>query len=247
MFKISSKIEFVSLPYIQQGIVSYKKDDKLFINNSVVDVNPMLWEFDSNKNKIWLRDYDWNSYLIDVRTLNVDKVPVDIALGCVYKEYGVGFYSNRLALYNMNNYQFQTYIESNFNSFKHCVFTDSLFVLGKECGFHAYSLPSATPLWTFDASSLGAYIDIDGKERQYEVDSFLGVYNNCLLVACSGRLIIELDMETGVQIRSWQHLEGFGDAKAFQGVFHNKIPNARGFQQDKSASILYNLSGEHYT
>jgi len=110
----------------------------------------------------------------------------------------------------------------------------------------AFSFPTAQPLWEFSLEDLGSYEDIEGKTESYEVVKFLGIYQSNLLVACTGRLIVELDIRKGTLLRSWQQLKGFGD-KAFGGRLLDKIPDAENFQLNTSKTELYNLSGKHLT
>ncbi|UKN01172.1 hypothetical protein K6119_15690 [Paracrocinitomix mangrovi] len=98
--------------------------------------------------------------------------------------------------------------------------------------------------WSFDLKVLGTFVNEDGKVKNYVVERFLGLYNDVeLLIACNGRLIISIDINSGKLERTWQHLEGFG-SEIYGGVFLNKIPPANGFQLNIDKNILYSIAGQ---
>lgn len=67
---------------------------------------------------------------------------------------------------------------------------------------HAYSLPSATPLWTFSIDSFPSYIWQEGlgQESDHRVDKFLGVYKERLYVKLSNETILVLNQNNGEYI-----------------------------------------------
>ncbi|MBX2927883.1 MAG: PQQ-binding-like beta-propeller repeat protein [Saprospiraceae bacterium] len=74
--------------------------------------------------------------------------------------------------------------------------------------FGRYSADTGALLWHFDVSEPGRWREWepDGPERAGEVRKFLGVWQGRLYVAVSNGLIIELDVESGQLLRSWQQL-----------------------------------------
>lgn len=97
-------------------------------------------------------------------------------------------------------------------------------------------------LWQFDLSTLGRFEDRDGNLQDYEVAKFIGVWEESLLVACSGQMILDINIQTGEINRKWQELPGYGST-AFQGRLQHKLPSTSGFQLDISKSYLYHLAG----
>lgn len=62
---------------------------------------------------------------------------------------------------------------------------------------HAYTLPTAQPLWQFDLGSLGEYTTQLNETKTYEVRKFLGVTENKLWVLLSNDELLVLDISTG--------------------------------------------------
>lgn len=97
-------------------------------------------------------------------------------------------------------------------------------------------------LWQFNLESLGKFEDRDGNLQNYEVLKFIGAWQNSILVACSGQLVLDINSKTGELNRKWQALPGYGSS-AFQGRLQHKLPSTDGFQLDISKSYLYHLAG----
>jgi len=108
----------------------------------------------------------------------------------------------------------------------------------------AYTFPECNSLWQLDLTNLGKYEDRDGNLQHHEVDKFIGTWKDSVLVACSGQLILDINLQTGSINRKWQELEGFG-TNAFHGRLQNKIPSTNGFQLDLTKRKLYHLAGEY--
>lgn len=108
----------------------------------------------------------------------------------------------------------------------HSLNLENFLFLGSSNTIHAYTLPTATPLWQFDLRSFGEYKPIYSSEderKPYQVAKFLGVWQNQLLVACDGGLILCLSTESGDVLRKWDTLpnsaeEGLKDV--FRGYLH---------------------------
>ena len=76
--------------------------------------------------------------------------------------------------------------------------TDDFLIIGNKSQIHAYTLPSAQPLWQFDLGSLGSYKNIINEIKTYEVKHFLGMHDGVLLVQLSNATFLFLDGKTGV-------------------------------------------------
>jgi hypothetical protein len=74
--------------------------------------------------------------------------------------------------------------------------------------FGRYSADTGALLWHFDVTEPGRYREWypEGPEHPGVVTKFLGVWQGRLYVAVSNGLIIELDLENGRLLRSWQQL-----------------------------------------
>jgi len=65
------------------------------------------------------------------------------------------------------------------------------------------SVLNGTIQWQFNLSELGTWLYDKKEERLYEVDKFIGVYNNMLLVSCFSGVIIALELQTGKLLHQW--------------------------------------------
>ncbi|MCV6629048.1 MAG: hypothetical protein OIF50_04225, partial [Flavobacteriaceae bacterium] len=84
-----------------------------------------------------------------------------------------------------------------------------------ETHLQAFSLPKATPKWQFDLAGLGTWLYDKKEERPYEIDKFIGVWENQLLVSCFSGLIIALDIATGQLLHQWSAY----DAPSVMGAY----------------------------
>jgi hypothetical protein len=114
----------------------------------------------------------------------------------------------------------------------------NLVIFEKENQIHAYTFPTAEPLWQFDMGCLGMYETYKGEVKQYIVEKFIGVWEEELLVACSNGLILCIAISTGIEKRRWQQLEGY--YPDVQGV-SNKLPRTENFILDSQTNILIAL------
>jgi|GEM_PF-2171488 len=87
-------------------------------------------------------------------------------------------------------------------------------------------------LWKLDLTSL----------ENVEVQEFLGVYQNQLLVACSNHLLLSVNANTGEVIRKWRELPGFDASQSYKDV----LPEPSDFVLDKEAGKLIGVFSKYY-
>ncbi|ADV48808.1 hypothetical protein Celal_1496 [Cellulophaga algicola DSM 14237] len=114
----------------------------------------------------------------------------------------------------------------------------------KDDSIESFMFPSGKYLWQFKLETLGKFEDRDGNLQNYEVLKFIGAWQNSIVVACSGQLVLDISSKTGELNRKWQALPGYGSS-AFQGRLQHKLPSTDGFQLDISKSYLYHLAGAY--
>ncbi|MBV7441461.1 hypothetical protein KRX57_08500 [Weeksellaceae bacterium TAE3-ERU29] len=106
----------------------------------------------------------------------------------------------------------------------------------------SYNFPNATPLWEFDLSELGSYFDtFSREEKEYEVAKFLGVWQDELLIACNGGLILSLSVKSGAIIRKWDTLPPNSEStlrEVFRGYIHQ---SGNVFQFNKNQDRIFGL------
>jgi len=103
-------------------------------------------------------------------------------------------------------------------------YTNEFFLLGNKTNLNTYTLSSAEALWHFNLLDLGTYTPLHKQEQKhFEVGKFLGVWQNELLVACDGGLLLAINQESGVITRQWQGLPKGAD-DYLQNVLRGQLP-----------------------
>jgi len=86
------------------------------------------------------------------------------------------------------------------------------------------TVPDARAIWQYNLADLGTYTPLyKQEEKHFEVGKFLGVWQNDLLIACDGGLLLALNQESGVLTRQWQGLPKGAD-DYLQSVFRGQLP-----------------------
>jgi len=104
-------------------------------------------------------------------------------------------FSNNYYLYDLASEELKFLVE-----FKNLFFFfryGSTIVFSDKNNLHAYTLPTAKPLWQFDLKEIGDYATHQGERKTYEVRKFLGVWSTYLLVALSNDELLIIDINTG--------------------------------------------------
>ncbi|WP_405400551.1 hypothetical protein [Maribacter sp. Asnod2-G09] len=123
----------------------------------------------------------------------------------------IDFNENGEILYNLKIYNFKSKkIESDLNNnligFKYLIENSIIVNCNKNKNqLQAYSLLTAELLWQFNLLELGTWLYDKKEERPYEVDKFIGVFNNILLVSCFSGVIIALELNTGKLLNQWSN------------------------------------------
>ena len=124
----------------------------------------------------------------------------------------------------------------------HCINKSNFVFLGSDKNIYAYTLPNANLLWEFDLSELGSYFDtFSREEKEYEVAKFLGVWQDELLIACNGGLILSLSVKSGEIIRKWDTLPPNSEStlrEVFRGYIHQ---SGNVFQFNKNQDRIFGL------
>ena len=233
-------------------VIKYKKNNNLYFltENKLFIEKKSLKTFDNPidgfeifNNKVYLND--WNGRYIIYKTSGelIEKgegkaffSSSDMYLGYQYLKGGTiqeALMDEKEVILNLDIIDKKNSINFSNNSVYCCLINN---------GIYAYTLPQAKLRWKFELSTLGKFEDRDGNLQDYEVDKFLGIWEESLLVACTGQMILDINIQTGKINRKWQELLGYGNT-AFQGRLQHKLPSTSGFQLDISKTYLYHLAG----
>lgn len=107
--------------------------------------------------------------------------------------------------------------------FKFLLYDNVLFYKKDKTKIHAYTFPSNETLWQFNLAELGTYTPLHKQEQKpFEVGKFLGVWQNELLIACNGGLLLAINQQTGELTQKWQGLPKQTDIY-LQDVFKGQL------------------------
>jgi len=96
------------------------------------------------------------------------------------------------------------------NIFSFVLNTPEFAIFQKDATYLAgYSIKTNQPLWQFDLSQLGTFIDNYSKEvKSYKVEKFITIYDNQLYIALNlpSHTIISINVQTGKLINKWENI-----------------------------------------
>lgn len=149
-------------------------------------------------------------------------------------------FSNKYYLYNLKTREKKFLLK--FKNLFYFFRKNTFLFFSDKIKIYSFIISDDAFVWQFNLETLGKFEDRDGYLQNYEVLKFIGAWQNSILVACSGQLVLDINSKTGELNRKWQALPGYGSS-AFQGRLQHKIPSTDGFQLDISKSYLYHLAG----
>lgn len=109
-----------------------------------------------------------------------------------------------------------------FKIFKFQLINNSIVIVKK--GIQSYSLLTAQPLWHFDLNDLGEFTSETGNKFNYEVEKFLGVIDDVLLVLLKQKEILVLDINSGQIKQRLQRINNFHGQTSIDTVANNDLP-----------------------
>jgi hypothetical protein len=201
MYALNHKINQVSSFKISNNFIVYKDiaslmDKKLFLNGNEIGKN--ITGFQCFENYIIYSNWSNKTYMYDIINKFSDEIRYEQI--SEYKLDKKLVFSINQELYIVDKFEELYILDSDILKYYNFLL-DNLYFSTNENNtqIHAYTLPSATPLWQFDLGSLGEYVNISNEKCSYEVRFFLGIYVDCLLVQLSNATIICIDCNTGKQ------------------------------------------------
>lgn len=191
------------------GIEKLKSDGELIWSN----LNILLYGLSVSQSYIYASDIDGTIYSLNE---NEGELITSLAAGnlnFVFDDTGYCFRYNRTlkitALFDpisASSIWEASFRVGQFLYSNQKIFTFTIYLQNNK--FEVRNITSGALLWHFDVSTLGRYREWEpgGPEHPGEVKKFLGVWQGRLYAAVSNGLIIELDVESGQLLRSWQQL-----------------------------------------
>lgn len=240
-FNLINKKKNVRGYALKENEVWWNSDFEVFNNKniSVIKSNIHLQKIKSDRHSLFISDIEGSSFLIDKNAIFFKDVFI-LTKMCknellIENLNGVG-----TELLDIKNNKYKKFIDERLFGF--LIEKNDLFYKKNRIQINSISIPEAKLKWKFNLGDLAQYQDRDGNLQDYQVDKFIGIWNDSLLVACSGQMILDINIQTGEINRKWQELPGYGGT-AFQGRLQHKLPSTSGFQLDLSNTYLYHLAG----
>ena len=201
MFILNRKLNGVSSFKVLSNNIIYKDDESLFkkslfLNDELIYKNGVTG-FQIMKNKLIFSTWNNETFLRNLDDKNLSKIE--------FEQVGDYMIGNRLVFRNENNYFVEDAYNENYIAipnavpfFKNFLF-NNIFISTNQNNtkIHAYTLPTATPLWQYDLSELGTYRNLTNEVKDYEVKHFIGTYHDMLIVQLSNASFLFLNIETG--------------------------------------------------
>lgn len=80
MFKFINKDNQISLLQCAPNMVTYKKDNYFFVNEEVVEVDPLLWIIIKEFSKVYIKSSSWENFSFDLREKKLRKLDYNVAV-----------------------------------------------------------------------------------------------------------------------------------------------------------------------
>ena len=212
--------------------------DGAMVLNSVVQLQEIIFE----KPYFFINDIEGNSYLIE------DKIQFfkDTYIKKVLNDrYLLVSHNGETKIYDIPSRSFEDLLK--YKIFKFFVVDNNLYL--SKNNILAYSIKEQHQLWQFDLTEFGVFKPIfvgEHERKPYQVAKFLGVWNEELLVACDGGLILALSLVDGQVIRKWDVLPEDAEESirtAFHGLLHQ---SGNVFQLGMTGDVIFALYYSHW-
>lgn len=252
MFRLTANKKNVNNYHVYNNNLSIWSDKKLIRNDDIIysdEINEVYYFEDSY---LIITENFQSSILINP-ILNINKSSkidgIDLFFDCstiLYSKWNDDYSELFKLKYNI----IADIVDWEINSyFGNPIILESEFYANNDNYIYKNDINNAQPLWAFDLGSLGEYKPIYGRDderKSYQVSKFLGLWQNQLLVACDGGLILCLSTESGAIIRKWDTLtnnaeEGLKDV--FRGYLHQ---SGNVFQLNKAGNKIIGLYYCHW-
>jgi hypothetical protein len=248
MYRNYKSVENITSFEVKNNYLQYVKGNSLFINDKIIDNNTdCIGVFIDEIYFVYSNYSDFKSRIYNIEKNEIFKI-VDYNIqnlksnfGYLAYNYDEKFNSNLLILNSDFNIQNNTNL---LNTTISLVKGNIGIQKFNNTQIHAYTLPTAQPLWQFNLGVLGTYQDSNGETLAYEVQKIIGVWNNQLLVACKNGMLLSVDIENGKLLHHWQYFNNQENEKAYGG---DKIPDTIHFQLDKTNNTLIAAAYRSFT
>jgi hypothetical protein len=253
MYRNYKSVENITSFEVKNNYLQYVKGNSLFINDKIIDNNTdCIGVFIDEIYFVYSNYSDFKSRIYNIEKNEIFKI-VDYNIqnlksnfGYLAYNYDEKFNSNLLILNSDFNIQNNTNL---LNTTISLVKGDIGIQKFNNTQIHAYTLPAAQPLWQFDIGHFGVYKPIYGRPNErkpYQVAKFLGLWQEELLLACEGGLIIALSLQIGKLIRKWDVLPEQIENNlkdTFHGLIHQ---SGEVFQLNKAGDTIFGLYYQHW-
>lgn len=179
-------------------VFAVKKTNILELNSEILlllESNNLFQEICNSNNCLFANDIYGNGLIINDNFKQYDGIFI---IRIIDNEFFLGEKENKTIKYNYLTNQIVSSIE--IRIFKYLYLSEDVIFSKKNSQIEKYSLDqiNGALLWQTDISQIGKYIPfLEEEERDGEVDQFVGVWSNELIVLLKGGKFIGIDVETG--------------------------------------------------
>lgn len=206
----------------------FKKDNSIFINYfSNEDGLEMLCEFKGVENLKLRKIREQKKFLNEIKNNVVAELSYDSSFNTVLSV--VNFDEKKLVEDIVNPFGFKL--------------LETIFLNWDKGNLESYELDYGIKLFEFPLSQLSKYNDDEGKEKQAELISIIGVYKKVLWVLVTNRKIIGIDVEKGILVHEIDLCRELGLAPNTMENFNFSLKDVH---LDEEKGLIKSLSYRYY-
>ena len=222
--KLSSKREKVKAYIIKEEKLFWNSSNEVYNNEEEVifKSDTLLQSLKFDNPFLFISDIEGSTTILGEENINLEGVIIKKRFSkdslFVSKEGSTKILSLK------NGPVFTDFIEDRIFTFLH--HNDVLYYKNNKTKILACTIPTTEYLWQYNLSELGSYIPFyEDEQKPFEVDKLLGVWENELIIACNGGLLLAIDKQTGVITREWKGLPDQADDylhEVFRGQLYQR-------------------------
>lgn len=223
MVKIQDSISDVKEMQTRGEQIFYLRNKQLYINFKESVVSPSIYFVSKNGIEVWLKDDKWDNYVYNIRSKELIRLDFNLGFNGSTDDGMVIFKDEKQRLYSTLNHEVVFAFDEIQKIAKYLSFEGKL-VFVNDSNILKLFTATAQPLWQFDLSTLGEYVNDSGEKFKYEVEKFIGLVGNSLLVLLRQKEILVIDIETGDITQRMKTVDSFLGETIIESVSPHKLP-----------------------
>ena len=195
MYQIKAKILNIKELSIIFGSIAYVENGIFFVKNARFDINPMLYSCDITNDNIWIKDHNWENYLLKISDNRIEKLDFNIGVNGIISNVIIIFKDNILSCFSTIYQKIIVNFPKIDKINNYISNEENIFFQVDTITLKSLSLLTGNYEWELD---LGGYQYLrHGREEEGKIDKIIGLWAHQLLVAMSDEELVSVDIHTG--------------------------------------------------